>query len=456
MKRFPSSSARWLALVACGAIAGWFFNPLASGQAPGKSKGAAKGRAQTVNLAAEEAKAGEWSRWRGPNLDGISAEKDLLKTWPKEGPELLWQSKGLGGGFASVAIAHGQIFTMGNREGKNCLIAASVEDGSVQWQTPIGTGGDPNSTPTVDGDHVYGLSLDGDLACVNAKDGTIVWQKNYGKDFGGKMMSSWGFSESPLVDGNSLICTPGGSDALLASLDKTTGEVIWKTKDPGNLGEKGTDGAGYASIVAATIGGVKQYITLVGRGVIGVDATSGELLWSYNAVANGTANIPTPIVTSNYVFCSSGYGDGGTALLKINKKGKAFGVEEVYYHPAGKMQNHHGGMILIGKHVFMGEGHNQGFPLCVNIENGSDAWRPGRGPGGGSAAVAYADGSLYFRYEDGMMALIAANPKKYQLQGKFKPVVKNGNGWPHPVIAGGKLYLRDQDELMCYDVRAKK
>lgn len=419
-----------------------------SGKAPDKP-------ATQANPAIVEAQKGEWSRWRGPNLDGLSAEKNLLKSWPDDGPELAWQSNGFGGGYSSVAVSGGKIFTLGKIDGKNCVIAAKVDGGEIAWKTPIGGGGDPNCTPTVDGKFVYGVSLDGDLACVNADDGSIVWQKNYGKDFGGKMMSGWGFSESPLIDGDRLICTPGGNEALLAALDKKTGDVIWKTKVPAPLGNKGGDGAGYASVVIGNFGGVKQYVTLVGRGVVGVDAKTGEMLWAYNPIANGTANIPTPIISGNFVFCSSGYDDGGTALLKITKKGKAFNAEEVYYFPARKTQNHHGGMVLVGKNVFMGHGHNQGFPLCLNLENGADVWRPGRGPGGGSAAVAYADGNLYFRYQDGTMALIAANPKKYELRGKFTTKTKNGEGWAHPVIAGGMLYLRDQNDLLCYDIRNK-
>src|SRR5262245_26918952 len=223
------------------------------------------------------------------------------------------------------------------------MVCLKVLDGSTLWTTPIGGGGDPNSTPTIDGDLVYGVSLGGDLACCKT-DGTLVWAKNYEKDLGGKMMSGWGYSESVLIDGDKVICTPGGDQALLAALDKKTGDVIWKTAaSQDSLGRKGGDGAGYASVVISNAGGVKQYVTLVGRGVIGVDAKTGTLLWSYNGVANGTANIPTPIVAGDYVFCSSGY-DTGSALLKLNKSRSGFDPQEVYFLTAAKMQNHHGGM----------------------------------------------------------------------------------------------------------------
>lgn len=402
-----------------------------------------------------EAQRGEWSRWRGPNGDGLSAETGLLTQWPAEGPPLIWQSKGFGGGYASVAVAGGKIFTLG-KKGETHLIAASVKDGKVLWSTPIGnTGGAPNCTPTVDGDLVFGLSNGGDLACVNAKTGKLLWHKHLERDLGGKMMSGWGYSESPLIDGDRLICTPGGENSLLAALDKKTGKVIWQTKVDQSLGNRGGDGAGYASIVISHGAGVKQYVTLVGRGIVGVDAASGKLLWSYNGVANGTANIPTPLISGDYVFCSTGYG-AGSALLKLSRDGRGVKAEEQYFLDGNKLQNHHGGMILKDGYVFCGHQHNEGFPICVEMESGEIAWGGReRGPGGGSAAVAYADGHFYFRYQDGTMALIEANPKEYKLKGKFKIKTHNGESWPHPVIAGGKLYLRDQDELLCYDIKAK-
>ncbi|MEX2026025.1 MAG: PQQ-binding-like beta-propeller repeat protein, partial [Pirellulaceae bacterium] len=375
---------------------------------------------------------------------------------PESGPPLAWQSSGFGGGMASVAVADGKIFTLGKKQGATHLIAAGVEDGRVLWSTPIGsTGGNPNCTPTVDGDLVFGLSNGGDLACVNVESGKLIWQKHLARDLGGKMMSGWGYSESPLVDGDRLICTPGGQNSLLAALDKRTGKAIWQTKVDQQLGNRGGDGAGYASIVISHGAGVKQYITLVGRGIVSVDAASGKLLWSYNDVANGTANIPTPIVSGDYVFCSSGYGTG-SALLKLTKEGSGVKAEEEYFLDANTLQNHHGGMILKDGYVFCGHKHNEGFPICVEMKSGEIVWG-GRdeGPGRGSAAVAYADGHFYFRYEDGTMALIEANPSEYKLKGTFKLKTHNGKSWPHPVIAGGKLYLRDQNDLLCYDIKAK-
>jgi len=218
-------------------------------------------------------------------------------------------------------------------------------------------------------------------------------------------------------------------------------------------GPAGQDGAGYSSVVVSRAAGVKQYVQLVGRGVIGVDAETGKFLWGYNRVANTTANIPTPIVSGDLVFCSSGYSDGGSALLRLTGSRGKVNVREIWYKPAKDLQNHHGGMILIGDHVYMGHGHNNGFPVCFDLKTGKDVWRPGRGPGTGSAAAVYADGHLYFRYENGTMALIEATPKKYELKGKFDIAINNGQSWAHPVVFDGRLYLRDQDEIICYDIR---
>lgn len=396
---------------------------------------------------------GPWPQWRGPQRDGICRETGLLDTWPEGGPPLAWKVDGLGKGYASVAISDGRIFTLGNRRGTH-LIALDEQDGRELWATAVG-GGEPNCTPTVDGSLVYGLGREGDLVCCESATGKEVWRKNFPKDFGGQMMSGWGYSESPLVDGDWLVCTPGAKDAMIVALDKRTGQTVWRAALPADLGgNKGRDGAGYSSIVVSHGGGVKQYVQLTGRGVISVAAADGKFLWAYNRIANGTANIPTPLVSGDYVFCSSGYGTGA-ALLKLVPAAGGVQAEEVYFLTAKDMQNHHGGMVLLDGYIYCGDGHNNGFPLCVEMLTGKVAWRPGRGPGTGSAAVLYADGHLYFRYENGEMALIQATPEKYVLKSHFTLASVKGRSWPHPVIASGRLYLRDQDTLMCYDVRKR-
>ncbi len=408
----------------------------------------------TRPIDAAELASNDWSQWRGPQRDGISPDKGLLKSWDEAGPPLLYQTKGLGKGFSSVAVSNGKIFTMGQRDKAEKLMCLDADNGKELWAVEIGSGDHSNCTPTVDGDLVYGVGLKGDLVCVNAADGKIVWRKNYDKDFGGKMMSGWGFSESPLIDGDRLICTPGANDAIMASLDKKTGNVIWKAAQPSDIGDRGKDGAAYSSVVISEACGVKQYVQLVGRGLIGVDAATGKTLWTYNRIANGTANIPTPLVQGDYIFTSTGY-QTGAALIKIVKDGSGFKAEEQYFLKSDVMQNHHGGMIILGDYLFCGHGHNKGLPLCIQWKTGKDAWRPGRGPGGDSAAISYADGKLYFRYQDGTMALIDANPEEYHVAGTFKIPVSAGPSWPHPVISNGRLYLREQDTLLVYDIKAK-
>ncbi|HQU45263.1 MAG TPA: PQQ-like beta-propeller repeat protein [Pirellulales bacterium] len=404
--------------------------------------------------AAKKTSVAEWPQWRGPNRDGISPETDLLDKWPKDGPPLVWKATGLGDGYSSVSVVDGKIYTLGRKDGKEQIVALDGADGQILWRAPTGGRDSPNGTPTVEGGRVYAVGHQGDLICADVADGRVLWQKNFGRDFGGKMMSGWGFSESPLVDGDRLLCTPGANDAMIVALDKQSGGTIWKAAMPGNVGPRGKDGAAYSSIVVSNGAGVKQYVQLIGRGVIGVRADDGEMLWGYNAIANDTANIPTPIVHGDYVFCSSGYGTGA-ALLKLEKQGDGVRADEKYFLKPNVMQNHHGGMVLVGDFVYCGNGHNQGFPLCVNRRTGEVAWQPGRGPGQESAAIAYADGNLYFRYQNGVMALIEASPKSYKLRSKFELPGTGQPSWPHPVIAEGRLYLRDQDQLLVYDIRRK-
>lgn len=413
----------------------------------------------SMALAAESNTAGEWRQWRGPGRENKSPEKGLLKSWEGSPPKLVWMADGLGEGYASVSIADGRIYTTGNTDDSQAVVALNAADGKLLWKQSL-TNEVPKHgyegsrcTPTVDGDRLYVVTSNGIIACLKSADGKIVWEKDFKKDFGGRMMSGWGFSESPLVDGDWVLCTPGGDDAMIVALDKLTGNEVWRSKVP-ELGKSGKDGAGYSSIVISNAGGVKQYVQLIGRGTIGVRASDGKFLWGYNQIANPTANIPTPIVAGDYVFTSTGYNDGGSALLKISRDGDTFSAEEVYYHPAKTLQNHHGGMVLHDGHVYFGAKHNNGFPVCVNLKTGKTAWGGDtRGPGSGSAAIVFADGNLIFRYQSGEVALIEATPDEYRLKGTFTPeYVGKSPCWAQPVVAGGKLYLRDQDKLMCYDV----
>jgi prepilin-type processing-associated H-X9-DG protein len=364
---------------------------------------------------------------------------------------LLWRAAGLGKGYASVAIAGERIFTLGDRGEKEFVIALPRSGGKEVWSAEIGKAwpdGGARCTPTVDGERVYALSPHGDLVCVAADTGKELWRKSLPGDFGGKMMSGWGYCESPLVDGDKLICTPGGKEAALVALDKKTGQALWKCALP-DLGPAGTDGAGYSSIVISEAGGIRQYVQLLGHGVVGVAAEDGRFLWGYNKVANGTANIPTPIVHDDLIFCTTAY-DAGSALLKLTPTpDKGIAAQEVYFMAAKDFQNHHGGVVLVDGYLYGGHGQNAGQPTCIELKTGKIMWKEAA-PGGGSAAALYADGHVYFRYEDGTMALIEATPAALKVAGMFKLPTNDGPSWPHPVIADGKLYLRYNDTLLCY------
>lgn len=395
----------------------------------------------------------DWPQWHGPNRDAVSKEKGLLHKWPDGGPKVVWKAKGLGGGYSAPSIAAGRIFGMSFRNGEEVVWALTEKDGKELWNRKIagagkvGYGDGPRCTPTVDGDRLYALGVSGDLACLDVADGKIVWQKNLAKDFGGRMMSSWGYSESPLIDGDKLICTPGGKDATVLALDKKTGDVVWKGPVPGG------DGAGYASPVISEAAGVRQYVTLLRGGIVGVSAKDGKFLWKYGRIANGTANIPTPIVRGNYIFCSTGY-QTGSALLELKGDSNGIKAEEKYFLSGKELQNHHGGLVLIGDHIYGGHGHNNGIPVCLDMMKGTFAWKQEKGVGKGSAAVLYADGMLYFRYQDGLMVLIEATPQSFKQVSSFMLPDRSGkNSWPHPVIANGRMYIRDQDVLLCFDVK---
>lgn len=411
-------------------------------------------------LAAHTGWAADWPEFHGPNRDNICPETGLLDQWPEGGPRLLWKLEGLGRGYSTVSIADGRIYTMGDRGGpggreRQYVMAFDLASRKELWATEVGpphSDGGPRCTPTVRDGKVYAIGTSGDLVCVRAADGSLLWRKNFQRDFGGVMMSVWRFSESPLVDGEKLVCTPGGPKALLVALSKDTGETIWQC-DPGDLGPAGKDGAGYASIVPAEIHGVRQYVTLVGRGVVGVDAQSGKLLWNYNRVANRVANITSPVIRDHHVFVTTSYRTG-CALVDVEREGDRWNAREVYFFDYRHFANHHGGVVLVGDAIYGGDGQNQGTPTCLDFLTGKINWKE-KALARGSAAVLYADGKLYFRYESGLTALIAADPEEFRVISTFTPDVVDGPAWPHPVICDGKLYLRAHNVLMCYDVRGR-
>jgi len=388
----------------------------------------------------------DWPQWRGPERTGASAQTGLLKSWPREGPPLVWKARHLGLGYSAPSVAAGRVFTLGNYGENEYAVALDDRTGKELWSTVIGpvrSGGGgypgPRSTPTVDGDLLYALGLNGDLVCLSVATGKKHWQCNLVRDFGGSP-GTWGYSESPLVDGDKVICTPGGSSATLVALDKRTGKPLWKSR-----GAEG-DSAAHASAVIAELWGQRQYVQFVSSGLIAVAADSGRPVWTYSRPANSTANCATPIVSDGCVFATSSYGAGG-GLVRFSGKGVKGDLKEVYF--TRSMQNHHGGVVLAGGYLYGAT--DPGLLVCLEFATGQVMWRERR-PGKGSTAVA--DGRLYHRHEEGPVLLIEANPKGYVECGYLSPPQQSGSPtWPHPVIANGRLYLRDQDMLWCYDVK---
>ena len=384
----------------------------------------------------------DWPQWRGPDRTDRSSETGLLDSWPADGPPLVWKSSGLGEGYSSVAVADGRIYTLGDLGDATYAIAMSEKDGKQLWKTKFSDPGGHNkykgsrSTPTVAGGHVYVLSQHGDLACLTTG-GDLKWSRNLDREFGGKMMSGWKYSESPLVDGDKVVCTPGGSQGTVLALNKNTGQKIWQTKD-------WTDSAGYSSIVIATIHGVRQYVQLTGDSVAGIDPANGNVLWRADRPGK-TAVITTPIVDDNFVFVTSAYGVGCNGF-RIDKNGSKFSATQVYKNLSSA--NHHGGVVKVGDYLYGSSGATFN---CVNFKTGELAWEE-RSVGKGSTT--YADGHLYLRAENGPVALIKADPKAMVEVSRFsQPERSRDRAWAHPVIANGKLYLRDWDKLLCYNIK---
>jgi len=407
--------------------------------------------------------ADDWPQWRGPARNGKSAETGLLQEWPEGGPPLAWKAMGLGTGYSSVSVAGGRIFSMGDLDDGQYVLALTHDGTETRWKTRVDPVhkdqyGGPRSTPTVDGDRVYVTTTAGSVVCLEAATGKELWRRSLPDDFDGYLMKAmgsyeWKFSESPLVDGDRVVVTPGHVEALLVALNKKTGEEIWRTEGR-RIGPRGADGAAYSSAVVLEAGGVRQYVQLVGRGLVGVEAATGRMLWGYNRVASDIANIATPIVDGDRVFASSGYGTGA-GLVRVRKEGEDWSADEIYFLEADTMQNHHGGMVLHEGTLFTGTGQNKGLPIAVDFATGKVAWGPVRTAGQASAALSYADGRLYFRYQDGRMLLVEASPREFKERGTFMiPEVKK-ESWSHPVISGGKLLLREQDVLYAYDIAAR-
>ncbi|MBI5759094.1 MAG: PQQ-like beta-propeller repeat protein [Planctomycetales bacterium] len=423
----------------------------------------------SLNLSA---RAADWPQYRGPQRNDVSVETGLLQDWPAGGPALVWTYKNAGIGYSGPAIVGDRLFTIGGRGDTEYLIALdlnSVKDGAVSeaWAASVGKLFDfktnswsagPSATPTVDGELVFALGGNGDLVCVQAADGKERWRKNLPSELdaqvnpigGGPKNLGWGFTWSPLVDGDQLICVPGGPKGTVAALDKTTGVLLWRSAEV-------TDQAAYTSPMVAEIDGVRQYVVLTNQGMIGVAAKSGRVLWNYRRKpAFSTEVVNSPIIHGSFVYTTVGAGQG-CDLLRIERDGDKFQAESVYSNK--NMTNHHANVALVGEHVF-GFSEGKGW-MCQAFQTGEIVWMEKSKLRAGSMTCA--DGRMYcYSEDDGTVALIESSTSGWKESGRFRIPERStsrkpsGRIWTPPVVSGGRLFLRDQELLFCYDVKARE
>jgi len=386
----------------------------------------------------------DWPQWRGPDRNGISKETGLLKQWPRSGPPVVWSASMLGAGYGSISVQGDRVYVQGMRNRQSVVTALNRADGKPLWVRVLGPAGDndrgpgPRSTPTVDGERVYALSETGDLACLRAADGSVIWQRNILRDFRGSN-PNWLLSESPLVDGKLVIVTPGGRGAGMVALDKMTGKTVWTSREL-------SDGAGYSSPIVADVGGVRTIMAFTADAGVGVRASDGKLMWRNDSASNRTANVATPVYSDGKVFFTSSYGTGA-ALLGLRAANNEVRAQEIYF--TRNMKNHHGGVVLVDGYIY---GYNDSILTCLEFATGRVVWRD-RSVGKG--AVTYADGHLYILSENNVVGLVEATPAGYREKGRFTIADQGWPSWAHPVVAGGRLYIRNQGTLTSYDVRAR-
>ncbi len=397
--------------------------------------------------------AADWPQWRGPQRNGISQETGLLKEWPSDGPKLLWTATDLGRGYAAPSVVGDRIYVLGNEGLENEFVQArGISDGKRIWATRVGNVGNPKqspnfpaarSTPTVEGDVLYALGSDGDLVCVETKDGKLKWHKSLRADFNGKP-GDWAYAESPLVDGDVLVCTPGGAEATMVALNKRTGDLIWKSAIP-DIGD-----AAYSSAIIVNAAGIKQYVQLLQKGLVGVEAKTGKFLWRYaKATSAFNANIPTPLADGDCIYVGSAGTGGGTVRLKPKDGGVE--VEPLYFNP--KLPTAIGGVVKLGDFLYGTTGQTM---ECIEFASGQVKWQDRAVPAG---ALCFADGRLYFHTEKGDVVLVEPSPDAYKEKGRFTPpdqpkkLNQMEKAWAYPVVANGRLYIRDQGDLWCYEIK---
>ena len=392
--------------------------------------------------------AADWPQWQGPDRTRISKETGLLKEWPTDGPRVIWTANNLGTGYGSMAVAGDRVFLQGARGSESVVIALNRADGKEVWAKALGPietrmrtnmGAGPRGTPTVDGDRLYVLTENGDLACLKT-DGSAVWQMNILKEFGGSQLQ-WMISESPLVDGPHVVVSPGGPGAGIVKLDKMTGKTVWTSKDL-------SDTAGYSSITVADVQGVRTYMTFTAQAGVGVRASDGKLMFRYPKAANGVANIATPVFFNNKVFFSSAYGAGG-GLLDLSVKDGEVAATEVYH--TTNMRNHHGGMVLVDGYLVWVQRPDPDLPRVCDRQ--CHVARPQR-----RQRLGHLRGRPPLH--SGREQRRSASPRRHRRRTVRRDASrfpqKGQLSWAHPVISDGRLYVRNQDTLLVYDIKAAR
>lgn len=389
-----------------------------------------------------------WNQFRGPNNDNHSFSTGIADSWGETGPKLLWKIDTLGAGYSNVSFFGDMMFAMGDIGDQCFVMALERGTGKEIWKTPISKSGDggggyvgPLGTPACDGESVFVLNQFSDLVALNMKDGQIRWQKNTQRDFGAKKMSGWGYAMSPILDGDKILLPVGGDKGSMIALDKS-GTLLWQT-------DWIKDAAAYTSVVPVTIEGVRQYMLLTAKRLVGV-STDGKYLWGGNFPGD-VALCSNPVLNGDVVMASCAYNVGGY-FYRITKNGNAFNA--VDFHGADKkLASHHGGMVAVGDHYYMLTNRPQQM-VCVEAKTGNIVWE--NRSFGSQGSITYVDGKLILRSErgDGTIIMIEASPEGYKELGKFdQPDRSNKNSWTYPVIVDGKMYLRDQNVLLCYDLK---
>ncbi len=384
-----------------------------------------------------------WPAFQGPRGDNISTETGLLREWPEDGPELLWTARGIGSGYSTVSLAGGLIYTAGNI-GDNTVVTALTLDGEVRWQAPVGGAWakaypGTRSTPTIDGNRLYYQNPLGELYCLDARTGEPIWNVSVLERFGAPNIT-WALAESVLIDGDRVISTPGGPNTAVVALDKWTGETVWQSESAAG------DATSYATPTLAEYEGKRLIFTMTGRAAICVDADTGRLYWRFPHKVAHDINALSPIFHDGHVFISSGY-RSGSRLLRVLVDGDDMDVEEVW--ATTDLDNHHDGVVLVDGYLY-GARWRGGWS-CLEWETGQTMYME-RGVGKGS--VTYAEGMLYTFSDRGEMGLVPATPEEHEIVSRFRvPPGGSGRSWAYPVVCDGRLYLRHDDYLFCYDIR---